>query len=112
MPPVVSAGAAVTVAHTLRLTDVTFVDAGVLDVHTAVINWGDGTSEAGVVSEIGGAGTVAGTHTYAQTGSYAVEVCVLDDDGGQGCAALAVSVIDVPITYLQFLPLVTQARRD
>ncbi|AGA30390.1 beta strand repeat-containing protein [Singulisphaera acidiphila] len=48
---------------------------------TATINWGDGTSTQGVVSQAGGAGTpfdVIGTHTFANPGSYPVSILVVD----------------------------------
>ncbi len=43
-----------------------------------------------------GSGTVTATHVFAAGGTYTVEVCVTDDDGGMGCDALALS-IPVPI---------------
>lgn len=53
-------------------------DPGVLDTHTAHIDWGDGTSEnAGVTG-----GQLAIQHTYATPGVYAVTLTVSDDDGG------------------------------
>ena len=38
--------------------------------YTAAINWGDGTSGAGVVAESSGMFTVSGTHAYATTGTF------------------------------------------
>jgi PKD repeat protein len=60
----------------------TFTDAGILDTHTAVWDWGDGTTSAGIVTETNGAGTVTGDHTYTSTGIYRVVLTVTDDDGG------------------------------
>jgi len=57
----------------------TFADSDIGDVHTATIDWGDGTTTVGTVTEGSGAGTVAGTHVYAQPGVYTVTVSV--DDG-------------------------------
>ncbi|MCT4655882.1 MAG: tandem-95 repeat protein [Cohaesibacter sp.] len=54
-----------------------FSDAGAGDTHTAQINWGDGTIEAGIISN----GQITGTHTYAATGDYDVTVTIADDDG-------------------------------
>lgn len=59
-----------------------FADAGALDTHTAVIEWGDGTSSAATVVEAGGAGTFSAAHVYAQPGLYTLRVVVTDDDGG------------------------------
>ena len=53
-------------------------DADVLDTHTAVIAWGDGSQSAGSVLESGGAGTIAGAHSYAQSGVYTVTVTASD----------------------------------
>src|SRR5205823_7715706 len=43
---------------------------------SAVINWGDGTSSAGMVALSGGTYTVLGSHTYTDEGSFAVAVVV------------------------------------
>ena len=62
-----------------------FTDPDKLDTHTAVWNWGDGTTSAGTVTEGNGAGTVAGSHVYAAPGVYRVTVTVSDayDNSGQ-----------------------------
>ena len=56
-----------------------FGDAGASDTHTAVWNWGDGTTSAGTVAETDGSGTVTGGHTYDAAGVYTVTVRVEDD---------------------------------
>ncbi len=61
-----------------------FTDVGVLDTHTATIDWGDGTSSAGVVDQL--AGTVTGDHVYAHGGIFTVTVTLTDDDSGQDVA--------------------------
>ncbi len=58
-----------------------FSDAGTNDTHTAVIDWGDGSSSAGSVSEANGAGTASGSHTYTAAGVYTLQLTVSDDDG-------------------------------
>jgi hypothetical protein len=60
----------------------TFTDVGPADLHTATIDWGDGTVEPGVVVEANGAGTVTGTHAYVLGGAYTVQITVGDDDTG------------------------------
>jgi len=57
--------------------------AGDLD---ATINWGDGTSSAGTVSETGGTFTVTGSHTYATGGNKTFTVNVADDSPGNASA--------------------------
>jgi hypothetical protein len=47
-----------------------FTDAGVLDSHTATIDWGDGTTGAAVIEEADGAGSLSGSHVYAAGGLY------------------------------------------
>jgi hypothetical protein len=50
----------------------------------ATINWGDGTTNAGVVSQPGGVGTtfiVSGTHTYATGDNHIFKVTITDVGG-------------------------------
>jgi len=64
---------AVRQGETVTLTG-SFTDAGVLDTHTAVIDWGDGTTSNAVIS----GGSLVGSHVYAQGGLYNVTVKVSD----------------------------------
>jgi PKD domain len=64
-----------------------FTDPGVLDTHTATINWGDGNTTAGTVSESNGSGTVTGSHTYLTPGVWSITVTVTDSDGGVGTSS-------------------------
>ena len=93
-PPIVDAGADQTVneGDTVNLDPATFTDEGSTDTHIAVIAWGEGTPEPGVVTESEGAGTVSGSHVYADAGTYTVTVTVTDDDGGIGSDTLTVKV--------------------
>ena len=95
--PVVEAGAAQSTLEgtVISLAPSTFTDVGVLDTHTAVIDWGDGTVVAGAVSQGAGSGSVAGSHAYADNGTYTVKVTVTDDDGGTHSDSFAVTVANV-----------------
>jgi hypothetical protein len=67
-----------------------FTDAGKLDTHTVLIDWGDGTSSVGTVVEASGAGTLSGSHVYKAGGIYAVSVKVSD---GQATATAGTNAI-------------------
>lgn len=58
-----------------------FTDVGTLDTHTAVIDWGDGTTSVGTVDQI--TGSVSGDHVYANGGLYEVTLTLTDDDTGE-----------------------------
>ena len=64
----------------------------------AVIDWGDGITEAGALTEVPGAagvlttGTVNGSHVYADNGIYTVTVT----DAGSGTASLSVTITEPP----------------
>ena len=65
----------------------TFTDAdpyGALGDYAATINWGDGQTSAGKITQPGGAGSpfvVSGVHTYALNGTDQVVVTVVEDGG-------------------------------
>ena len=52
-----------------------------LDTHTAVWNWGDGSTSAGTVSETNGSGSISGSHAYSKPGVYKLTLTVTDKDG-------------------------------
>ena len=76
-----------------------FVDEGVLDTHTATVDWGDGSSiESPTLLFAAGAGTLGATHTYQDNGVYTVTVTVNDDDGGGDTKSFTVTVGSVAPT--------------
>lgn len=98
VPPTVEAGPdhMINEGDSISLVPATFTDPGVLDTHTATIDWGDGTVDTGVVSESDGSGTVSGSHVYGDNGTFVVTVTVCDDDGGCGEDSFTVTVNNVP----------------
>jgi PKD repeat protein len=55
-----------------------FTDGNLLDVHTATVEWDDGVTSAGSISEDLGGGTVSDNHTYTGAGVYTVDIVVSD----------------------------------
>jgi alpha-tubulin suppressor-like RCC1 family protein len=60
-----------------------FTESGTL-THTAVFNWGDGTSSGGTVTDGSGSGAVTGTHVYTTAGVYTITLTVTNQYGGTG----------------------------
>jgi hypothetical protein len=76
----------------------TFTDPGILDTHSATIDFGTSSgAEPGVVGQGAGFGTVSGSHQYLVPGLYKVEVCVTDDEGDQGCSTLTLTIDPYPV---------------
>lgn len=85
----------VTSVSTLVTATAPFTDPGTADTHTAVMDWGDGTSSPATVAETAGSGTATATHTYSSAGIYTLILTVTDDDGGSGqCTFEFVIVFD------------------
>ncbi len=93
--PVVEAGAdqtEVLFGATVSLDPASFTDLGVEDTHVSSIDWGDGTVEAGALTQGAGSGSVDGSHVYAVDGTYVVTVNVTDNFGATGSDTLTVIV--------------------
>lgn len=68
---------------------------------TATVNWGDGSTSTGTITQPGGPGTtfaVSGTHSYAAHGTYTVGVAISSVAGGSGAVSDSVSVADAVTT--------------
>lgn len=74
----------------------TFTDENLLDVHTAVWDWGDNTSDGGVVTEVDGSGTITGSHIYTEPDVYTLTLTVTDDDGNIGQSVFQFIVVFDP----------------
>jgi hypothetical protein len=59
--------------------DANFTDLNQDNTHTAVWDWGDGTSSPGAVTEENGNGSVTGSHIYNEAGVYTINLTVTDN---------------------------------
>jgi hypothetical protein len=71
--------------------------------YTATVNWGDGSSSTGAVSQASTAllaacnYTVAATHTYAEAGAYTYSVTISGPDGTINTGSRTASIADAPL---------------
>jgi len=80
--PVQAAAPLVIAPQELLTFSGTFTDPSTLDTHTAIWDFGDGSSASGFTA----------AHAYAAAGTYRVTLTVTDDDGGVGHATIQVPV--------------------
>ncbi len=68
--------------------------------YSATIDWGDGSSSAGLVRSEGGTFQVVGAHAYAEEGSFPVSVTVQDVGGASPLVinSITFGVADAPLT--------------
>ncbi len=76
-----------------------FADVGSLDTHSAVIDWGDGTTSTATIDPV--LRTFTASHTYADNPVagpayiYPVQITLVDDDGGSVTGTTSVTVTAV-----------------
>jgi hypothetical protein len=79
----------------------TFTDANPnapLTDYSAVIDWRDGTTSAGVIAaQSGGGYTVSGTHTF-EAGVFAPNITVIDVGGSTASTSVTFTVLDAPLS--------------
>jgi hypothetical protein len=93
--PLVYAGDDQTIlqSDTVFLAPATFTDpGGNNDTYSSTINWGDGTTEPGILKPPSSDGEISGSHIYSLPGTYLVIVTVSDEDNGTGKDSLSVTV--------------------
>jgi hypothetical protein len=82
----------------------TFTDAnpfGQLSEYSAVITWGDGSTNVGVITDGGeGVYNVSGSHNYIEKGSYVVTVDITDVGGYLASAGSTANIADAPIAAI------------
>ena len=85
----------------ITATVATFTDANssaAVGEFTATINWGDGTSSTGTITENNGVFSVAGTHAYAAVGNDPISVTIADVGGSTATATNTATVADAALT--------------
>lgn len=97
--PILSVQADPAYEKSVALITTTFTDAGILDTHHGVLNWGDGSSPdtVPVAAQGSGWGTLVASHVYANAGSFSVAITVADDDGGEAITTLGSFSVVVPV---------------
>jgi hypothetical protein len=94
----VATGAQASTPVVASFTDAAGAQAKAADF-TAAINWGDGTSSAGTLTQTGaGAFDVSGTHTYATAGTKALTIAVTDEEGQTLSMTATATVPALPAT--------------
>jgi hypothetical protein len=73
-----------------------FTDPLTTATHTALWDWGDGTTSAGGVAEANGSGSVSGSHTYTADGVYTITLTVTNNGGGSGQSVFSYMVVYDP----------------
>ncbi|MCP3936054.1 MAG: DUF11 domain-containing protein, partial [Actinomycetia bacterium] len=72
-------------------------DRGLLDVHAATVEWGDGTPAPAEVLQANGFGTVlADGHVFEDDLDLGARLCVTDDSGDGTCESLPIRVVNLP----------------
>ncbi len=90
MPIVVSSPISVSGKNQSNIKAATFTHANGVEpasAFIATINWGDGSTSTGSITQSGSTYTVKGSHTYSQNGSHTVTTSVVEASSGPAPAA-------------------------
>ena len=98
--PVVSATGIATTTTEVEI-HVLFDDPGFLDTHTATIDWNDGSPVESFAVSAGTPFVIS--HSYGDDAPASVLICVEDDDGGEGCASVALGIESQRWLYLPLI---------
>jgi len=75
-----------------------FTDPGWLDTHTSFWDFGDSTSDSGIINEENdepdSTGNSTAEHVYAAPGTYTITLTITDDDGGSDFDSMEIEVTD------------------
>jgi PKD repeat protein len=82
--------------NTMIIASAEFIDAGIFDDHSAIWNWGDGSTSPGIIVEGDGQGVVTGEHTYSEPSIYTIQLTVTDKDGEFGTSVFQYLVVYDP----------------
>lgn len=85
-----------------------FRDPGILDTHTATIEWGDGGVDQAVMNEAAGQGTASGRHSYQTDGRYSGQLILRDGDGGFTTLGFTASIASTAHTLTARIDVVPQ----
>lgn len=97
--PLLSVNPSTTIVGTNVDAEAFFIDAGILDTHTATIDWGDGSSptSATVNETVAPSGDhieghASGTHSYTNSGNFTIKIAVKDKDGAYASGSGTVTI--------------------
>jgi PKD domain len=95
----VGSGSALAVAGLPLTLDVTFRDPGLADTQTAVVDWGDGSSDTAFDTysdaRSGALGVLRDAHAFATPGTYDIRATITDDDGAATPVTISVEVVSL-----------------
>ena len=76
----------------------------------ATINWGDGTTSTGSISQSESSYRVKGSHTYSASGSHTVTTTVVESESSNQMHALAVTNSSMPSAPTNVTPAIVQGQ--